>query len=290
MANAATRAQAGVYAVADRLQPKIRDQWLAAVQRVQNKTKLAMLSRAIVERGLTTDVFRAIDTFGEELSTLVGTLGVVVERGAAAAEQQIAERIGISGMFNIVSPRAIEAARLEGARLIVEVTDQTKQAVRMVITRAMREGIPPREAAELIRPLVGLTERQAGAVFNYRGSLAAAGQATDRIGGLANTYAERLHRQRALLIARTETIRASNSGQQAAWEAAEESGLLTGVTEKRWSAAPSERTCPICRALDKQRIPLRGVFTSIKGQIDKPPAHPACRCRMVLLIGGKVAS
>jgi hypothetical protein len=50
--------------------------------------------------------------------------------------------------------------------------------------------------------------------------------------------------ERAELIARTETMRASNEGQQEAWDQAVEEGLLTGNEQQEWIVTPDDRLCP----------------------------------------------
>ena len=115
----------------------------------------------------------------------------------------------------------------------------------------------------------------------------------------------RLIRFRAETIARTETIRAANMGQQLVWDEALDSNLLPETAEKVWMATGDDRTCPICAVLDGQTIGIRGDFaitrraTSFTRDGDTfrvgntaalktpttsrtPPAHPRCRCTIVI--------
>ena len=75
--------------------------------------------------------------------------------------------------------------------------------------------------------------------------------------------------RRAELIARTETLRASN-------EAALETYRQSGVVEKKiWITYIDDRTCEECDGLDGEVVELEKDF---EGGYDAPPAHPRCRC------------
>jgi hypothetical protein len=95
-------------------------------------------------------------------------------------------------------------------------------------------------------------------------------------------YGRKLLRQRATLIARTETIFAQAAGQDIAFREAVERGLVLSGSVRIWVADPGERTCFICIALDGAESPIGGVFESDEGDFHLPPAHPACRCAVVL--------
>jgi len=82
--------------------------------------------------------------------------------------------------------------------------------------------------------------------------------------------------ERALMIARTEIIRANNEGHMIAFR---ESGV---VQMKEWSTAEDGDVCDICTENEEQGpIPLDDVFLS--GD-DAAPAHPNCRCVIVAVI------
>lgn len=74
---------------------------------------------------------------------------------------------------------------------------------------------------------------------------------------------------RAMLISRTETAAAYSQGSIAAYRA---SGV---VKQTEWLTAGDDDDCPICAALNGTRADLGDMFD---GDIDAPPAHPACRC------------
>jgi len=70
-------------------------------------------------------------------------------------------------------------------------------------------------------------------------------------------------KERAIMIARTETIRLSGLG-------AVENYKIGGIEKVRWNAAISDRTCPFCMDLNGQIFPINN--------IPQHPAHVFCRC------------
>ncbi len=70
---------------------------------------------------------------------------------------------------------------------------------------------------------------------------------------------------RAQTIARTETIRAFNTGAWSRYQAA-------GFQRWQWLTAADERVCPICGPRDGNVYPASA---------EKPPLHPNCRCTLI---------
>ena len=91
---------------------------------------------------------------------------------------------------------------------------------------------------------------------------------------LQNGYA--FSDSRAMMIARTETIKASNQGALAGYKA-------SGVVEfKEWTTAEDDRVSEECEANGEEgAIPLDATFSS--GD-DAPPVHPNCRCVIVPVV------
>lgn len=204
---------------------------------------------------------------------------------STAARAGVAElaRLKIGLRFDLDNPYATRWATDHSATLVRQVGDETKKAIRAVMGEAFEAGVPPRRAALRIRELIGLTERDARAVMNYWRTLTEeADLSARRADDMADSYARRLWRRRALTIARTETIAASAAGTQQSWAAAKDKGFLPFDTKQEWVAAmESRRTCPICRALDGQKVALGEPFqSSTLGAVMAPPAHVSCRCAL----------
>jgi len=78
---------------------------------------------------------------------------------------------------------------------------------------------------------------------------------------------------RATMIARTESNRMRNSAKQKAYE---KSGVVKG---KKWNSFIDDRTTPICKRLDNQKVSLDKDFVDPKTgfEYDHPPSHRNCR-------------
>jgi Phage Mu protein F like protein len=93
--------------------------------------------------------------------------------------------------------------------------------------------------------------------------------------------------RRAGLIAKTESFRAANSANKAAW-------LQSGVVKTvKWYTAEDTKVCQFCEELDGKEIDIEdnfydagdtivgkdgGSMTANYGDIEAPPVHPDCRC------------
>ena len=203
--------------------------------------------------------------------------------------------------FALVNERAVRFATEEAAQLVTSVTSETEKAIRDIVVRGQREGLNVRLQAQEIRRIVGLTDRDARAVDRFYSGLLESGTNQSRAGELADRMSARLLRRRAENIARTETIRAANMGNQLSWQAAMDNGLLPRSTQKAWIATGDSRTCAICAVLDGQVISVStsfdvqeraASFTQEGGSFrvaskvplknptitQTPPSHPSCRC------------
>lgn len=269
------RADRRLQAALDRLTPTLRKSVSAALARLQKRISVERLAAAIEARdefalramvsGLSKDLVPALDTVRQAFI-----------QGATTGAK------GVSIQFNASNPLATAAAERTAAAMVTQVTRQTRDAIRAVITRSFREGLTPRAAAKLIRPLIGLTERQSTAVLNRRAKQQAAGWTAERIEKDAARYTQALLRQRAEMIARTEVIRASTDGKIAAWQQAQARGELGADLRKTWIVTPDDKLCPICAPLDGKQAPVAGTFATDVGDVQGPPAHPNCRCAVGL--------
>lgn len=272
---------AALHAFADRLRPTVRRQFLQAVEALRDSMTLDALIEAVSAGGIGLRLDAPLRGLSAELRAAIATVNRVFDEAQQAEERLFAQRYRLALRFDVVNPRALDAAG-RGAQLVREVTDSTRRGIQAIITRAIREGIPPAEAARLIKPTIGLTDRQAMAVVNYRFSLLEAGASPAAVAKAAATYADRLLRQRAETIARTETIRAGREGRKATWDQARAEGFLTDDTKQRWVVTDDDRLCPACEPLDGVEVGLGESFPHGGG--DGPPLHPNCRCTTTLVV------
>ena len=198
-------------------------------------------------------------------------------------------RAGLDLRFDLTNPRAVEFAQTRTATLVTNVLEDTKAVIREIIGRGFTEGRTTRQMAKEIRQVVGLTPRYATAVENLRAKLEAKGLDADTIDAKAEKYSAKLLRLRSQTIARTETIRASNAGQQELWQQAGDDGLIDVETARQdWIVTPDDRLCPVCEAIpgmNENGVPLGGEFQTPDGPMTEPPAHPNCRCALALIPG-----
>ena len=92
------------------------------------------------------------------------------------------------------------------------------------------------------------------------------GESIPKIAKRIEEFYGKTYKTRALMIARTETITASNRGAEQAYQE-------LGVKNLQWYTALDERVCPEC-------APLHGNIYPIN-QGPRPAIHPQCRCVMI---------
>lgn len=164
--------------------------------------------------------------------------------------------------FNITTDFAVQYLQEYSGTLISEVNGTTRDALR----KTLAEGF---EAGESIPKLAKRVQE----VFAGATSV------------------------RAVMIARTESIKAANS---ASVEAYRQSGV---VLKKEWLAERDNRTCPFCLELDGKAISLTKYFAKVGDvltgkdkdgnkvemevtytDIGEPPAHVSCRCAPIPVV------
>ncbi len=269
-------------AALDRLEPTVRKQVAKAFEKLRTRVTLSRLIDAIERR----DDFalRAlVSSLSRDLAVAGETLRTAFTAGARAAQveiQSLKPKVAIA--FNAKDPASVFAAKQSAAEFVTGVTTQTRKALRAVIARSFSEGISARDTAKLLKPLIGLTERQAIAVVNRRALNAGKGWTADRIAKDAATYAQRLLKQRALMIARTELATSSTAGQVSRWTQAKAQGLIDGSMVQVVIVTPDDKLCPVCEPLDGQTAVIGGTFQTSLGESAGPPFHPNCRCALGL--------
>jgi hypothetical protein len=264
-----------IHRVADRLTPALRRAFIDAGEKLRGRVNSEAVARAL-ERGRATAVEFLLDAsqFAEDLRPAVDVVNAAFAGGYGVAESHLADELSVHIAFDRTNEQTVRAVDRVGARMVTAITEETRQAIREVIKRAFRQGIPPRDVAKLLREMVGLTENQQMAVMNYRFHLLAQGLTGDRVARLTKVYAQKKLQERALTIARTETINASNEGQLELWRQARRDGLFDRDPVKVWIVTPDDRLCPVCRPLDGQQRRLEEPFATKYGPRQRPTLHP----------------
>jgi len=213
------------------------------------------------------------------------TVMLRVRRSMRSADKQVAKDIFEDADLSVQEDLALLFLDKEGANLVVQLSRQNRRAMVEVLDRAIREGWDIPKIVRNIKSMVGLLPKQARAVLTKQAELEARDWTEKRVAAAVEKYANRLLKQRAENIARTETVRALNQGQMQAWNRQVGDSQLPTTVKRKWIAAISERTCPICMELNGMPpVGLKEPFNSpLAGTIMAPPAHPSCRCSMGLV-------
>lgn len=148
--------------------------------------------------------------------------------------------------FEATNPRVQEAAQQQAAKLVTDVTRATRQAIHDAVVKHVGGESSDRAYFDAINTAIGDASR-------------------------------------AQLIARTETMRAANTGQRFVFDDARDDGLIAEDAQLEWIATEDGVVCPICEALDGERIGFDEGFDVDGDILDYPPAHPNCRCTVGLV-------
>jgi hypothetical protein len=204
----------------------------------------------------------------------------------AALELYKTGGVGSQLTFDLINERAVEYARQRAGELVVEIEAEMRQTINDIITRSTAGEFTVQQASKFIRANLPLTSRDANAVLSYADRqylrFLRAGQSDlksrMKADAMAEKYADKLTRKRALVIARTETAKASMEGALAGWRSGVETGLIDSSSQKEWIAEAD--ACDICGPMDGVLVPWDAPFGS---GVMTPPQHPNCRCSMAIL-------
>lgn len=184
--------------------------------------------------------------------------------------------------------RRIDAAvdtRIEALNITVQ--DGGKEAIRQALRRAMVQGLRPDRVAAEIRDSIGLNDRQAIALANFRQGLAQTGKHSDRVvDKMTAAYENRLLDQRAIMVARTEVRHLTNAAQQDVWASAATDGLIPDDARRQWIV--DGRPCPeLCWPMRNKTVALGQPWVLPDGRRIMVPteSHPHCECVEMLLMG-----
>jgi hypothetical protein len=286
----------GLHRVADRQVSQMTEALVESVKRIRSRITTSLVEQDIGQEpvGLLVLIDERLQfaKTAEPSQRLEATIGTLLEDGAGVAlaigvDREEAARLATH--LKVKNPFMQQAAETLTASLIQGVTAESKKAVRQIMADAYRDGLAPAESAKLIRRVIGLTRGQAAAV---KAREALSPQTVD-------AFADKLLRHRARVIARTETMRAANRGQQEAWKAMVRDGLIdTRQMQQVWIVTPDDRLCPVCAPMDGKAVSLgsrfesteRGVLPSERvgfaGEtVECPPLHPQCRCTLGAVFG-----
>jgi hypothetical protein len=227
----------------------------------------------------------AEEMLGDLLDAGARTAGATVKAGPPVAPPG-GFPAQIAFTFDRKNPRAALWTQQHATALITDLKDKQRAQIVTILTHAQMGGMDGHEAASLIRPMIGLTERDAMAMANVkqrtidtaRSSGATAADARKMGTAAARQYSERALTRRSENIARTEILRAANEGRQQAWAQGVAGGWIDPGSWKQWTTQFDERTCDVCGHMDGAQAPYFEQFPD-----GDPPLHPSCRCSTFLI-------
>ena len=190
--------------------------------------------------------------------------------------------------FNPMADGVRSWTEQRSAEFVTSVTDTQIEGLRAVVQKAaVLQDMPVDALARAIRPMVGLTRQQSIANLNYYTKLVENGVSEKKAKDLSIRYAARQHRARAFNIARTELAYAYNQGHYQGTKQAQAAGYFKRAVKVWCTADDEERVCPICKALEGKTIDLDDEFDfktklTTPGIRRMPPAHPGCRCGVLI--------
>lgn len=162
--------QSEIERLAEKLEPQLAKAILEGLKAMGDAVDLD----AVVDALQTGDVAKVMAALNLDAAATFAGLSPAIQSGVYAAGAATAATIRLTGtqfVFNQLNPRLITWLQTYNLGLIREITDKTKEAVRGVLIEGMKAGENPRAVARDIKGVVGLTDRQAKAVMNFREEL-----------------------------------------------------------------------------------------------------------------------
>lgn len=299
----------------DAAEPRVRRAFIDAIGRARGLRSLEQIAR-LIEAGRIDDAVAAIDrtlpSFVTALQGAYTSAGVAVAVGASRALRTPIE-------FNALNDRAVSSLQRTQASLIRELGQEQRLATSTLLQGFADLGEDPRVQARVLRASIGLTERQAAAVANYRRLLlqgdaeALSRRLRDRrfdartraavrgqraltraeVQVMVDRYRERYIAYRAKTIVRTETVRAVHEGAEEMVQQLVDQGLVRGDEVRReWRTARDEKVRASHRAMNGQRRAVGEPFISghgnrllYPGDPSAPPSDTAnCRCVLAVAL------
>lgn len=248
-----------------KLKPAVNE-WLEWTAKTVRAGLPGMRGKTPVARVKSIADWKEIRARGEELIK-----PLMFEMLAASGDSVMGKRmVKKQERFDPIGLEAIKWTTEHTAELVVEITGETMLAIREYIKVGIDAGKSVQKIARELRPLVGLTSKDIMAVANFHEALILErpeySVATQR--EMANTYARRLHRQRATTIARTETAFALTEGQRQGY-------AQMGIT--RLERVEDPDCCDICAEYS-------GKIYTIAEAEGVLPEHPSCEGSWVVAV------
>lgn len=164
-------------------------------------------------------------------------------------------------------------------------------AVAKMVTRSVNVGMTLEQRAAMIRDSIGLNDRQAIALRNFRARQEADGVTGSKLLARVAGYNDKMLDYRAEMIGRQEVRNAQNASQLLVWQQAAEDEFIPKSSKKVWHC--EQKPCvQWCQQMRGVAVPLDESWTvrnTENGQVievDIPSdTHPNCFCSMSVQLG-----
>lgn len=274
--------------MAQRLTTPFKVDLVKGVTKFRNDVSTEDIARALA-RGSIKGVFETIPwhELPGALDPAMEQLADAAVKGSKSTIDALPKHISTNLRYDVRNKQVAALLKTRTGEQITALQDGTLAAVRLATRRALTHGLSPRDVADEIKGSIGLNDRQAVALSNFRAGLLARGKHTDdQVDRLVDAYGARLLDQRAVMIARTEVRFATNAAQQAVWSAADKDGLLPPDSVRVWIV--DGNPCPeLCRPMNGKTARLGEAWTLPDGREVMVPteSHPHCYCVEQLRLG-----
>jgi hypothetical protein len=298
---------------ADQISAKVRQAFLDAVNALGDQIDVEQI-KSLLEQGRVDQAIRTVDA--QLLQQGFAPVAEAITGAAVDAARQTARAVNALGemniSFGITNPQTVSFLRTYEMGLIRAMSSDALASVRTAIQAGAAAGRNPIDVARDVRQFIGLTESQTKAVQNYRGALtsgsrdalsrqlrdrrfdptvarAARGESalsTEQIDTMVSRYSARYLKYRSKTIARTESIRALNAGNNQLWNQAVNSGKLeVGQVTKKWITVGDHKVRPEHAEMDGETVGLNDLFSYGLAYPGDPSAEPEltinCRCSLI---------
>lgn len=162
-----------IEALAAKLEPGLAKAILDALTKQGQAVSLDALVAAL-ESGDVGKVVALLDTpaVTAAFQAIAAPLQGAVYAGGALGAGAIATQVtGAAFVFDQLNPRLITWLQTYNLGLIREISQQTKEGIREYLIAGMNSGKNPKDVAREVKTVIGLTDRQSRAVFNFRREL-----------------------------------------------------------------------------------------------------------------------
>lgn len=294
----------------------IKDAFLKAVDRLGDKIDVDQIT-ALLNQGRVDQAIALVDqaTISQGWQPVAAAISTATIAAGVSAAQAIDALGALEISFGVTNPQTVAYLRTYELSRLRGLTADSLDSVRRVIENGITTGRNPLSIAAELRDFIGLSPTQTQAVLNYRSYLKRLDSAAldralrdarldPRIADAIRTgtalsdeyidkavaaYARRYLKYRSEVIARTEGIRAVNTGNHLLWKQTVTDGKLRADQIKRqWIYTHDDRTRPAHRlipSMNPDGVGLNEPFSSILGPILYPGDPDAdisntanCRC------------